>query len=637
MVKQAMRGQQQLLLLRRASLRTSTSTRPQQPPVRRRPFSTTPPTTTPSNAAVPPPAAEAPPLPPPLPDVPVVAPAPGSSHLYKAAAVVFGIGTGYAIANVTDQSLGFLWPNPNRDATARGFSTEASVTNWSATHAVEPKKYYEPNDMEELELLVRDAHAKGQRIRPVGTALSPNGLGMDKDGMVCLSHLDKVLEVDRKAQTVTVQAGARVSQVLEALGKHGLTLQNFSSIQEQQLGGWTQVAAHGTGASLPTVEEQIVRMKLVTPASGVIELSETQDPELFRLAKVGLGALGIVSELTLKCIPQHELLEKTYVVNSLKELKKDHHRLLREYRHVRYMWLPHTDSIVVVISNPYEEGVTPLPPSFHTPPTPEPTKLAPIRSLLLSHPACRLSATDAAALGFTELRDALLDLAPLDPRWVGRVNAAEAKYWKVSEGYRKGGSTEILGFDCGGQQWVLEVAFPIGRIPKAKEGGKKGWWGWGGKEEEVETRDLEFVDRLRRMIREKNLPAPCPIEQRWTASSNAGMSPASSKDKEEVFSWVGVIMYLPPGQGEGGREEIGRAFRRYVGEMEHLCVEFGAFPHWAKIEVPGEEGARERLKARLAARYPVAAFNIVRKGFDPKGVLGNEMVERLFAEGGKER
>lgn len=568
-----------------------------------------------------------------------MAPGPGSANLYKAAAVVFGIGTGYAIANVTDESLGFFWPNPKRDATARGFSTEASVTNWSATHAVDPKKYYEPHNMEELELLVRDAHAKGQRIRPVGTALSPNGLGMDKDGMVCLSHLDKVLDIDTKTQTVTVQAGARVSQVLEALGRHGLTLQNFSSIQEQQLGGWTQVAAHGTGASLPTVEEQIVRMKLVTPASGVIELSETQDPELFGLAKVGLGALGIVSELTLKCIPQHELLERTYVVNSFKELKRDHHRLLREYRHVRYMWLPHTDSIVVVISNPYEEGVTPLPPSFQTPSIPESVKLTAVRSLLLSHPACRLSPTDAAALGFTELRDALLDLAPLDPSWVGRVNAAEANYWKASEGYRKGGSTEILGFDCGGQQWVLEVAFPIGRLPKEgeKEGGRKGLNWWGGGKGETETKDLEFVNRLRTMIREKNLPAPCPIEQRWTASSTAGMSPASSRDREEVFSWVGVIMYLPPGQDEDGREEIEKTFRRYVAEMEPLCEEFGALPHWAKIEVPKEEGARERLKARLAGRYPVAAFNIVRKGFDPKGVLGNEMVEKLFAEGGKER
>ena len=587
---------------------------------RRRPLSTTP--TTPTT---PPPEA---PASPPLPEVPVVPPAAGNTHYYKAAAIVFGVGTGYVVANMTDKSLGFVWPNPNREATAR-FSAEASMTNWSATHSVEPKKYYEPSSPEELEQLVREAHARGQRIRPVGTALSPNGLGMDEEGMVCLNHLDKVLEVDTRAQTVTVQAGARVSQVLEALAKHGLTLQNFSSIQEQQLGGWTQVAAHGTGASLPTVEEQIVRMKLVTPTSGVLELSDIQDPELFRLAKVGLGALGIVSELTLKCIAQHELLERTYVVTSPKELKRDHHRLLREYRHVRYMWLPHTEGVVVVVSNPYTAGTTPLPADFAQAAVSEPTKLAHVRKLLLSHPRNKLSADDVGALGFTELRDALLDIAPLDPKHVAKVNAAEAEYWRQSTGYRKGNSTEILGFDCGGQQWVLEVAFPIGRVPAAGEEGQKGR-GWFGGAAVAPTPDLDFVDRIRRIIKDKNLAAPCPIEQRWTASSTAPMSPASSADPEEVFSWVGVIMYLTPSQDAAGRQAITQAFDEYVQALEPLCEEYKAFPHWAKIEVPAQKERLEKMKARLAARYPLAAFNVVRKGFDPKGILGNKAVETLF-------
>ena len=59
---------------------------------------------------------------------------------------------------------------------------------------------------------------------------------------------------------------------------------------------------------------------LVCGRSGVLELSESQDPELFRLAKVGLGSLGIVSEVTLQCIPQHQLLERTYVVNDLNQV-----------------------------------------------------------------------------------------------------------------------------------------------------------------------------------------------------------------------------------------------------------------------------------------------------------------------------
>ena len=74
-----------------------------------------------------------------------------------------------------------------------------------------------------------------------------------------------------------------------------------------------QVSAHGTGAAIPPVDEQVVRLRLITPAMGALELSATQSPALFRLAKVGLGLLGVVSELTLQCVDAHQLLEQTTV------------------------------------------------------------------------------------------------------------------------------------------------------------------------------------------------------------------------------------------------------------------------------------------------------------------------------------
>lgn len=63
-------------------------------------------------------------------------------------------------------------------------------------------------------------------------------------------------------------------QVVEALRPHGLTLQNFASIREQTMGGFTQVGSHGSGATVPPVDEQVVSMKLVTPAKGCLQLSQ---------------------------------------------------------------------------------------------------------------------------------------------------------------------------------------------------------------------------------------------------------------------------------------------------------------------------------------------------------------------------
>ena len=73
------------------------------------------------------------------------------------------------------------------------------------------------------------------------------------------------------------------------------------------------MGAHGTGARIPPVDEQVVEMTLVTPAEGTLVLSEAADGNLFRAARVGLGAVGVVAEVVLQCVPAHQLLEHTYV------------------------------------------------------------------------------------------------------------------------------------------------------------------------------------------------------------------------------------------------------------------------------------------------------------------------------------
>ena len=77
-----------------------------------------------------------------------------------------------------------------------------------------------------------------------------------------------------------------------------------------------QVSAHGTGASIPPVDEMVVSMKLITPAEGTITVSRDRCPDLFNMTRVGLGALGIVSEVTLQLVPAHHLLEHTFIMSS---------------------------------------------------------------------------------------------------------------------------------------------------------------------------------------------------------------------------------------------------------------------------------------------------------------------------------
>lgn len=118
------------------------------------------------------------------------------------------------------------------------------------------------------------------------------------------------------------------------------------------------------------------------------------------------------------------------------------------------------------------------------------------------------------------MRDKLLALDPLDKDHVVKVNQAEAEFWRKSEGYRVGWSDEILGFDCGGQQWVSETCFPVGTLSKPS------------------MKDLEYIEDVKQLIEKNEVPAPAPIEQRWTACTKSPMSPASSTKDDDIFSWV---------------------------------------------------------------------------------------------------
>ena len=90
---------------------------------------------------------------------------------------------------------------------------EQVVTNWSATHSVTTRRFFQPQDLGELEELVKKAHKNKTRLHVIGAGLSPNGIGLDGDGMINMSLMDKVLAVDKEKRQITVEAGARVSQV----------------------------------------------------------------------------------------------------------------------------------------------------------------------------------------------------------------------------------------------------------------------------------------------------------------------------------------------------------------------------------------------------------------------------------------
>lgn len=339
-------------------------------------------------------------------------------------------------------------------AAADDSSTTTLLLNWSGTHAVtvENTNYYEPDSIAEVQAIVADCHKRGQKVRPLGSALSPNAIGFCADGMMSLSNLDHIVEIDLQNNQVTVQAGARVSQVVDALRQHQLTLPNLASIAEQHMGGFVSVGAHGTGRTIAPVDHYVTKLKIVTPGGGTVTLTE-EDGDVFQLAKVGLGCLGVVVEVTMQCIPAHSLVEHTFVLTRNEAVERLE-ELLTEYKHMRYMWIPYTDAVVVVTNHP-QELVETMP---NSKPLPEAERFAPLRDLLqelTKDTEEPFTAETMQGMGFGELRDALLAIDPLDIKHVKRVNAAEAEFWRRSSGVQIKPSDQLLQFDCGGQ--VCEI------------------------------------------------------------------------------------------------------------------------------------------------------------------------------------
>lgn len=498
---------------------------------------------------------------------------------------------------------------------------DVDLINYSGTHELTTSKLYVPETIAELEKIVANSNMLGQKIRPVGTFLSPNGIASSTGGMLSMVQCDRVLNVDVENKLVTVEAGIVVGSLMDTITPHGLTLENFSSIKDQQMAGWCQVGAHGTGATLSTVEEMITTMKIVTPAKGTLTLSadaETEEErELFRLARCGLGSLGIVSEMTLKCIPSHRLYETTHTTTAL-EIRTEHAALLQDHRHVRYMWPPYTDNVIKVVSDVVTPDFQRQSPTPHDD-TPI-DSLLPMKQLLIDASPSPVTLDSLSPLNFAALRDRLIDLNPLDTDHVIKCTKAEVEFWKHVPP-REEDSAAILGFDCGGQQWVLELALPCGTLTQPS------------------LEDLDFIAELKAAFEAESVPAHFPIEQRWTSSSSSYMSPAYSENPDALFTWVGIIMYMPTSQSVEERQRITEHFRKYASIMQQVGDKYGAFPHWAKIELPPSDDSvgdscelTETLKMRQMVRnkFDVDRFNKARLELDPKGILSNRLIETLF-------
>jgi L-gulono-1,4-lactone dehydrogenase len=178
--------------------------------------------------------------------------------------------------------------------------------NWTGDQRCAPAAVVRPESEEALAAAVRAAAGRGP-VRAAGSGHSFTDAACTDGTMVDLRRMQRVLAADPRSGLVTVEAGITLRRLGEELAAHGLALHNQGDIDAQTLAGATATATHGTGARFQNLSAGIAALRLVTAAGEVLELSPERDPEAFLGARVGVGALGVVSAITLRCVPRFTL------------------------------------------------------------------------------------------------------------------------------------------------------------------------------------------------------------------------------------------------------------------------------------------------------------------------------------------
>ncbi|MFD8592162.1 D-arabinono-1,4-lactone oxidase [Streptomyces sp. NPDC059637] len=232
--------------------------------------------------------------------------------------------------------------------------------NWAGNVTVRPRRTVAPASAEEVADAVRRAAGEGLRVKAAGTGHSFTPAAAT-DGVLFLPHrLDAVHRVDLEAMTVTVGSGMPLKRLNAGLASLGLALTNMGDIMEQTVAGATSTGTHGTGRDSASVSAQIEALEMVTADGSVVRCSAVERPDLFAAARIGLGALGVVTAVTFRVEPAF-LLHAREEPMTFDEVTDGFDRLVAENEHFEFYWFPHTENCVTKRNNRSPGPAAPLP------------------------------------------------------------------------------------------------------------------------------------------------------------------------------------------------------------------------------------------------------------------------------------
>ncbi|QCR18727.1 D-arabinono-1,4-lactone oxidase [Agrococcus sp. SGAir0287] len=219
--------------------------------------------------------------------------------------------------------------------------------NWARSQRATPTAVLRPEDADEVAGIVRAAHERGARVKPVGAGHSFSAVAVAPGIQLDLARLSGLLAVDAARREATFAAGTPLHAIGDLLAPHGLALESMGDIDRQTLAGAVSTGTHGTGLAFGSIGSTIVAATLVTGTGEVLRVSGSEHPELLPAVRLGLGALGVLVDVTLRCSPAFTL----HAVERVEPLEA----VLEAWReraaggdHVEWYWFHGTDVAITM-------------------------------------------------------------------------------------------------------------------------------------------------------------------------------------------------------------------------------------------------------------------------------------------------
>ena len=234
-------------------------------------------------------------------------------------------------------------------------------SNWAGTETSKLARVATPRDEADVVEEVRRAAARGLRVKAIGAGHSFTGVAVTDGVQLRLGALTGVTSIDSTRGEATVRAGTPLHVLNEELATFGYAMPNLGDIDRQSIAGATGTGTHGTGLRLTGLSAGIRGVRIVLADGSVRECSPTKDAELFEAARLGLGALGIVTEITVAVVPAFLLhaVEKPEPLDAVLEALDSE---VESNDHFEFYWYPHTERALTKRNNrvPVESQKRPL-------------------------------------------------------------------------------------------------------------------------------------------------------------------------------------------------------------------------------------------------------------------------------------